>query len=64
MGNDIVLEELDYELKPSKSKKCQFLLYPRIHDGLKEYAHITGISVNELTNQILERFLNNVRKQI
>lgn len=64
------IKEIDTTEKEYKTKRVQFLLYPRIHKGLMELAEQlraeTGnekISANDIVNQVLDNFLKGVKKQ-
>lgn len=53
--------EIDTEKAERKSKRCQILMRPSLHRKLQATAKTKGISVNDLTNQIIEQGLEMVR---
>lgn len=44
----------------TRSRRVQILLTPRTHDKLKEISENTGASVNEIINQAIETFIEDL----
>ncbi len=53
--------EIDTEKAERKSKRCHILMRPSLHEKLQATAKTKGISVNDLTNQIIEQGLEMIR---